>query len=115
MAKKVFVRGLSEATGDIRWQYSTSNDSSKFVDFQPNGTPLEVKLDTETKLAFIASELAGRGETIACSTTQMTLTPTEIDFGDLRPGEDRTKSVTATCTTQSGTGTGYVKVKKSGG
>jgi hypothetical protein len=112
MMTNVYVRYVKIDETTNRWQYATSNRASSFVDFGGDDDPLEVVVGRDEQFVDIAgSDEHSSGETLACAASDITFAQSKLPI--IRDGQKL--GLTATCrTVAASSGSGYVKVKKSG-
>lgn len=108
----VYVRYLKIDETTNQWQYATRNRASSFVGFGGDDDPLEVVVGRDEQFVDVAgSDEHADGETLACAASDITFAQSKLPI----VSDGQKLGLTATCrTVAASTGSGYVRVKKSG-
>lgn len=108
----VYVRYVKIDATTNQWQYATTDQASSFVAFGDDDHALQVSVGRGEEFVDIAgSDAAASGETLACAASDIAFASDKLPI--TRDGQQL--AVAATCrTVAASSGSGYVKVKKSG-
>lgn len=108
----VYVRYLKIDATSNQWQYATNDAASSFVNFGGDHDPLDVVVGRGERYVDVAgSDAKASDETLACKASDITFTSSKLPITH----DDQKLALTASCRTIAmSSGSGYVKVKKSG-